>query len=60
MYRLTALTSDGTVFCGEHHSLTECSEVAGYMYKFMNESMGIMHTTFIAEKGNECVHAWIY
>lgn len=59
MYRLTALVSDGVIFCGVHHSLKECSEVAKEMYEFMHENMGIMHTTFIAEKGNECVHAWV-
>lgn len=60
MYKLTGLLNDSIIFCGLHHSLTECEETAGYMYQFMQESMGIIHTTFIAEKGNKCVYVWVY
>lgn len=60
MYKLSALINDGTINCGTHYSLKECEETAGCMYQFMHESMNIIHTTFIAEKDNECVYAWIY
>lgn len=60
MYHLKALVNDGIIKCGLHRSLSECEEITEYMYKFMHESMNIIHTTFIAEKDNECVYVWIY
>lgn len=60
MYNLIALVNDGIVKCGCHRSLKDCEETAVQMYEFMHESMNIIHTTFIAEKDNECVYVWIY
>lgn len=60
MYRLRGLLNDAVVSCGLHHTLRECREVSEAVYQFMNESEGIIHMTFIAERNNQRAGTWIY